>query len=297
MVSDPDLDPGPVIDDACEREYNLRPRHPERGAVYDGFARRSAAFRESCRCLLDEPYAAGTRTRLDVFPAGPGAPILVFIHGGYWRALDKAVFSFLAEPFVKAGVSVVLPNYDLAPAVTVRDIAGQIREALSWLLSNAGRYGADPSRLVLAGHSAGGHLAALTALTCTEGPIGRALRGIVPVSGLFDLAPLLRTSINRDIRLTPALALALSPLHLLHQPRDVPAPCLRLLVGGGETEGFLGQSRAFAEAWRRHGRSGELLVAPERTHFTVLEELGDPDGPVFADILTMLGHPGRSNRP
>ncbi|MBP2292905.1 alpha/beta hydrolase [Azospirillum rugosum] len=278
-----DGDPAP-IDEAMEREFNLRPRHPEREAVYADFARRSAAFREAHPALLDQRYGPGPRARLDVFPAGDGAPVFLFIHGGYWRTLDKDVFSFLAASFVDAGISVVMPNYDLVPSVPLADIVEQMRQALAWVRAEAASFGADASRIVLSGHSAGGHLAAYTALTDSIG-----IRGVLPVSGVFELARLLRTSINRDARMTPAVADALSPHRLAAEMTSLPAVPLLLLVGGEETAGFQQQSRDFLEVWRGRGRPGAMVLAPGRTHFTVLETLADPHGPVFNEVRRILG--------
>ncbi|MCW2238925.1 alpha/beta hydrolase [Azospirillum canadense] len=271
------------IDEAMEREFNLRPRHPEREAVYAEFAHRSARFRETRPALLNQRYGAGPRALLDVFPAGAGAPVFLFIHGGYWRTLDKDVFSFLAEPFLEAGITVVMPNYDLVPSVPLADIVEQMRQALAWLRAEAASFGADASRIVLSGHSAGGHLAAYSALTDSAG-----IRGVVPVSGVFELSRLLRTSINRDARMTPAVADALSPHRLAAEMASLPPIPLLLLVGGEETAGFQQQSRDFLEIWRDRGRPGAMVLAPGRTHFTVLETLADPQGPVFNEVRTIL---------
>ncbi len=284
------------IDEAVEREYNLRPRHPERESVYAGFAERSAAYRETPGALLNQRYGEGPRACLDVFPAGAGAPILVFIHGGYWRTLNKDVFSFLAAPYVNAGVTVVMPSYDLVPSVPLASIVKQMRQMLAWVRANASSFGADASRIVLSGHSAGGHLAALTALTDTPGMDGSGICGVVPVSGVFELAPLLHTSINREARLTPASADELSPLRLARRLPTVPATPLLLLVGGEETAGFQQQSRDFMEIWRSRGLAGGMVLAPGQTHFTVLETLADPAGSVFNDILTFLNVPCSPSR-
>lgn len=279
------------IDDMVEREYNLRLRHPERESIYADFARRSAAYREGQGVLLNQRYGDGPRACLDVFPAGAGAPILVFIHGGYWRTLDKDVFSFLAAPYVEAGITVVMPNYDLAPSVPLTRIAEQMHQALAWLRAEASSFGADAARIVLSGHSAGGHLAAYTALTDATAADRPMIRGIVPVSGVFDLAPLLRTSINREARLTPATAEALSPLRLARRLATLPPLPLLLLVGGDETAGFKQQSRDFQTLWQSRGLGGDMVLAPGRTHFTVLESFADPNGPVFGGVATMLRSP------
>ena len=284
---------GPLatIEPALEREYNLRPRHPERQAVYADFARRSQLTRSRLPALLDQRYDDGPRALLDVFPAGSGAPLFVFIHGGYWRTLDKSIFSCLAESFVDAGITVVMPNYDLAPTVPLRTIVAQMRAMLAWVAGNAARFGADPERFVLAGHSAGGHLAAMAALDChariDTRLSGAALRGLVPVSGLFDLRPLLSTSVNGDARLSPVEAEELSPILRMRREGVPPVPLL-LLAGGAETDGFKQQSEGFLAAWRGQGGSGDLLLAPGCTHFTVLDAMAAPEGAVLAAVGAAL---------
>lgn len=279
--------PASTIEPALEREYNLRPRHPERQAVYADFARRSELTRDRLPALLDQRYGSGPRAVLDVFPAGPGAPLFIFIHGGYWRTLDKSIFSCLAESFVAAGICVVMPNYDLAPGVPLRTIVGQMRAVLGWLGENAAGFGGDAGRFVLSGHSAGGHLAAMAALDC-HARADAALRGLVPVSGLFDLRPLLRTSVNHDIRLPPEEAAALSPVLRAGRLGVPPVPLL-LLAGGAETDGFKLQSETFLSAWRDEGGSGEFILAPGCTHFTVLDAMAAPDGEVLATVTRALG--------
>ncbi|NYZ11166.1 alpha/beta hydrolase [Azospirillum sp. RWY-5-1] len=274
------------IDEATERQFNLRLRHPERLSVYADHSRRSAAFRDACPgALLNRPYGPGARAVMDVFPAGQGAPILVFIHGGYWRTLDKDIFSFIAAAYVAAGVTVVMPNYDLAPKATLGAITAQVQGMLSRLVEDAPAFGADPGRIVLSGHSAGGHLAAMAALT---GPTD-VVRGLAPVSGLFALEPLLRTTVNRDVRMSAEDARSLSPLWLLDRLPEPPSFPLSLLVGGDETDGFKQQSRDFRDAWTARGGAAAITHAPGTTHFTVLDALADPASPTFAAILSMLG--------
>lgn len=274
------------VDEATERQFNLRLRHPERLAVYADFSERSAAFRAACPgAMLNRPYGQGGRAVMDVFPAGQGAPILVFVHGGYWRTLDKDIFSFIAAPYVAAGVTMVMPNYDLAPQATLGAITAQVRAMLRRVVEDAPSFGADPGRIVLSGHSAGGHLAAMAAL---DGPAG-VVRGLVPVSGLFALEPLLRTTVNRDVRMSGEDARALSPLRLLDRLPEPPAFPLSLLVGGEETDGFKQQSRDFLDGWAARGGTADIIYAAGTTHFTVLDALADPASPTFAAILSMLG--------
>ena len=195
-----------MIDETLEAEFALRKRHPDRDTIYDEHKRRSAIVRAESACILDQRYAAGPRCLIDIFSAGDHAPVLFFIHGGYWRALDKSYVSFIAEPFRNAGITVVVPGYDLVPGIRVGGIVEQMRLALDWIVNRLA-----PERVVVSGHSAGGQLAAMLALDQAvrgEGPIV----GLAAVSGAFDLRPLLRTSINADLNLSAEEAAEASPL-------------------------------------------------------------------------------------
>ncbi len=271
-----------TIDAAAEGEYNLRARHPERSAVYEGFARRSEALRRAEPRHQAQRYAASPNCVVDFFPAavsGP-APLLFFIHGGYWRALDRGLFSFLARPWLDRGVHVALPGYDLAPAVTVRAIADQVRAAFEMLLAQAGPLGIDRARCIVSGHSAGAHLGAL--LLCERRDVGAA--AFVGISGVYDLRPLLATSVNHDIRLNPAEAAALSPA--LHDA--CPAPRCLCAVGGAETAGFRQQSQRYAAMLQERGCAARSLEVPGRTHFDVLDDLADPSAALFRAAFALL---------
>jgi arylformamidase len=280
---------GPVIgspaiplDDAIEREYNLRLRHPERGAVYDRCAAASEVLRGQVAGFTGLRYGASPNSVIDFFPAqvsGP-APLFLFIHGGYWRALDRRIFSFVARPWLARGVHVALPGYDLAPAASVGAIAAQVETALDWLLQRAGELGVDSGRVVVSGHSAGAHLGAL-GLTSRPGWSARAFVGI---SGVYDLQPLLATSVNRDVHLSAVEAQALSPQG---RPAD---PAVRYLcaVGGAETDGFRRQSRDYAAMLRAQGCDVQLLEVSNRTHFDILDDLADAGQPLFRSAYALL---------
>ncbi|MBK9083704.1 MAG: alpha/beta hydrolase [Rhizobiales bacterium] len=258
-------DPGGLADfDDLEFHYNPRVATPEAAAlIADWDARASIARALSPPQTLR--YGRGARETIDVFrPARPRGTLL-FIHGGYWRALAKEQFSWLAPPWVEAGVTVALMEYPLCPAVSVAQIAQGCRRGLSRLveaLTPAER------RIAVAGHSAGGYLAAdlLTADWASPPP----LAGVLSISGVFDPAPLIATSINADIRLTPESARDLSLL--AREPR-LAAP-LALAVGELEPEAFHRQSDALASRW--HGLTPERLTVDATNHFTVLEPLVDP---------------------
>lgn len=278
--------PHTLIDPALEAEYALRRRHPERESVYDGHRRLGAALRATGGWRLDQRYGPGPRCLLDVFPAGEGAPVLFFIHGGYWRALDKSDVSFIAGPCLTSGVTLVAPGYDLVPGVRVADIVDEMRLALRWVVENLA-----PSRIVVAGHSAGGQLAAMLALDQAargNGPIC-ALAGL---SGVYDLRPLRHTSINADLRLSAPEAAALSPLLRLG---DLP-PGARLMpllcaVGGDETDGFKRWSRDFAELWGARGGAVQRMEPARRNHFTLLDPLADGADPLTRAILALARSP------
>ena len=194
----------------CEREYNARAAIPDHAAIFARWTDRAATTRRLRACLIDLPYGDTAHEKLDLFAArSDGAPLLVFIHGGYWRSLDKSDFSFVAPAFNAAGALVLVPNYALCPAVTIEHIALQMAQAVAWAVDHAAEHGGDPARIALAGHSAGGHLAAML-LTCRWKEIDpglpvQPLAGALSISGLYDLEPLRHTpGVQRDLRLTPA---------------------------------------------------------------------------------------------
>jgi arylformamidase len=280
-----------------EQNYSLRPRHPEREGIYADYRARSERLRASMPERRVHAYAAPARCAIDWFPASAarpapadGVPLLVFIHGGFWRALDRDTFSFIAEHYVKAGVAVAMIGYELAPAVRLSRIVEQVSDAVLWLNRHAGELGFDPRRVSISGHSAGGHLAAMISATPPASLEGHPLVATVPVSGLFSLAPLLLTSVNHDVRMTPVEALRLSPSEM---PRFYTGEFI-VAVGEAETEGFIGQSRDFTAAAQAAGSPATLEIVPRRTHFDVLEDLAQPELPLFQRVLGAVQRAPRS---
>jgi arylformamidase len=280
-----------VIHDAAwhDLQYNNRRRVPDFAQYFERWRSESAQARAQLRCDLDIPFLAGSAVALDVFPAARAdAPVLVFIHGGYWRSLDKSDHSFVAAPFVEAGAMVVVPNYSLCPAVTVDTIALQSAHALAWVHRNAARYGADAARLVVAGHSAGGHLAAML-LACDGQRLApdlppRLVRRAVSISGLYDLAPIAAApSLQVDLRLTPDVISRTSPARFA-----APAGAqLASVVGALESDEFLRQNRLIRDCW------GSVAVPvceelPGRNHFSVLDELVESQGSVHRRVVQWL---------
>ena len=273
-----------------EAGYNLRLRHPDFDEYLAVWEAESARVRDSLDCILDVRYGAGPNMTADLFPAPTsGAPIQVFIHGGYWRGMDKDVHSFPAEGFVAAGGAAVSLNYALAPAVTLDTIIEQCRTAHEWVADNAGRLNGDPDRIFVSGHSAGGHLTAM--MLCTDwaarGRPADLVKGGTAISGIFDLAPLMETSINDDVRLDAEAAARNSPIHNL--PAAGAGGPLIAAVGAAETAAFVAQNRAFAEAWQARGFEATVMEIEGLHHYNVVMEMGRPGSALTQAALTQMG--------
>jgi len=281
-----------------DAQYNNRALVPEHGQHLAHWAHHSAAARRNLRqALTDVAYGHGPGETLDIFPppAKPGkppAPVLVFIHGGYWRSLDKADHSFVAEPFVKKGACVVVPNYALCPAVTIPDIALQMVQALAWVYRHIGVHGGDPQRITVVGHSAGGHLAAML-LSCLWQQVDPDLpsdliKDAMSISGLYDLQPLCHTPFLQDsLRLSPGDALKASPARMPSPYVGEGRGVLVSVAGADESDEFRRQNRLIRQAW------GEEAVpvceeVPGRNHFSVLEALVEPKHQLHKLALRML---------
>jgi arylformamidase len=275
--------------DPLDREYNPRVGVPDIAGLFARWQQNAREARERLPCRLDLQYGPAPVETLDLFQApGPNRPLLIFIHGGYWRALDKNDFSWVAPAYVAAGFSVAVLNYGLAPATPLPEIVAQMRRACVWLHRNARDLEIDPLRIVCSGHSAGGHLTAMMLATdwtqiSPELP-SRLLNGAIAVSGLFDLAPVARAPFVRDdLRLDDALVRQLSPT-LLPLHNDVP---LLLAVGALETAEFHRQSQLIASHWPLACRDA-LLDLPEGNHYTACEALAAPGSALFQAVCSML---------
>ena len=272
---------------AVEREYNLRAAFPDHPHWFARWAADSAAARQRLAASLNLRYGSGPKQTIDLFPAAHPRGALLFIHGGYWRALDKSDHSFVAPPLVAQGIGVAVINYDLCPQVSIARIVEQCREGLAWLHREGARYGVPARRLVVAGHSAGGHLAAMLVATDWRARgLPTAVAGAVAISGVFDLEPLLQVSFNDDLQLDAAQARAVSPIHL----RPHAAVPLVIAAGADETREFIRQSWLLWQRWPEchpRGRDGPLLLA-ERHHFSVLTDLGDPNSTLAEAVRSVF---------
>lgn len=271
-------------DPELEAGYNVRAAIPDHPAMFARWKQESADFRAQAGGRLDLPYGEDAAQTLDYFPAGPGAPLQVFLHGGYWQAMDKADFSFIARPWNESGVSVAIPNYALCPAVSLDTIVAQMRRALAWLHAHAAELGFDEGRLQLSGHSAGGQLVAMMMATDWPGLMAPVARSAVSISGLFDLEPLRHTSINDKVGLDAASAERNSPMLL--RPR-VRLPFI-LAVGEHESAAFHAQSDAMAARWGPALPRTQRMTLAGCNHLTAVAELGRPGSALFEASLALL---------
>jgi arylformamidase len=264
-----------------EGEYNPRQRVRDPQRYFDAWASRAAAARAGLRGMLDLAYGAGSRERLDLFRADNAHGTVVFVHGGYWRAFDKDFFSWVAEPFVRAGISVAIPSYPLCPAVRLKDIIRSVSTAVTHLqralLTPDERQGT-----VLVGHSAGAHLAACLFAAAQRDAADPTIDGIVCISGLFDLLPLLHTEMLSGMGWEPEELHAVSPLYMA----EPPGGALVLAVGGDESGEFHAQSARFAQAWAR--RATGMLRPAGRDHFSVLDDLHSSDSELTRVAIGLL---------
>jgi arylformamidase len=271
-----------------DAQYNPAATAPDAEAVIQRWADRSAAVAARPGCELGVKYGPTREEYCDVFPAGDGAPVHVFVHGGYWRRFSARDHAFVAPPLVAAGITTVVMNYALCPSVSLDEIVRQTRASLAWAFANASRFGADPDRLTVSGHSAGGHLVAMALVTDWPGAYDLPrdmIKGGAAVSGLFDLGFLPYSYVQPKVQATWDQVARLSPLRRLPGR----APPLLVAVGEQETGEFRRQSREFHAAWREAGLVGSYLEPAGRNHFTVLDELGRPDGELHA-ALARLAH-------
>ncbi|MBZ0216682.1 MAG: alpha/beta hydrolase [Fimbriimonadaceae bacterium] len=279
---------GKKLADICEANYNNRKLVPDHGDEIANWQNDAAAYRRNSECAEDIVYmeesdGGSARTALDIFwPANTDreqCPIAMFIHGGYWQAMDRKLFSHLARGLNLRGVAVAMPSYDLCPDATIGRITDQVAAACVWLWRRYGR------RIAVGGHSAGGHLTAAMMVhdfVALGAPADMVTNGL-PISGIFDLRDLVHSSINEKVGMTLEEAARWSPL--LATPPN--AGLLHAWVGGDESEAFHWQNRAIVRVWRKAGVTTSAHTAKGANHFTVLRALTDPNSKMtenFAEL-------------
>lgn len=250
---------------------------------------RSARIRKKLTCKIDIAYGDSPGQTLDVFPAAAkGAPAHIFIHGGYWRSLDKHIYSHVAGPMVAAGATVVLVNYDLCPSVRITHIVGQVRRAIIWVYKNIARHNGDRKKIYVSGHSAGGHLTGMMIATDWSKEAGLPndlIKGSAPLSGLFDIEPHRHSQLQEDIRLTAKEAKAMSPMYL----PPVAKGSAIVAVGGIEPDLFHWQSLEYAARLRLHGVKAEYVSMAGDNHFNITDRLGSARDPLTKALIAQMG--------
>ncbi len=266
-----------------EAEYNNRRRVPEYGEINARWERASAAYRKDAKCELDKPYGRTERQKFDLFhpPSGTPQGVVVFIHGGYWQRGDRKAYSFIAREFNARGLSVAVPSYTLCPEATVMQIVDEMRQCMKAV------FAATKMRPAVTGNSAGGHLTG--AMVATDwakvgGVPADLVRAGYAISGVFDLAPLIPTSINELAKLNAASAREASPLFWPAPAKD---RTFVAAVGGDESQEFIRQSLEIAKAWSSAGVKAECVIVPSTNHFTVVDELASAESAMVARLVAM----------
>jgi len=273
-----------------ERQFNPRAYTANFEAIVNVGFERSAAYRDNARNpRYGIAYGPSDRERLDLFlpDDANGTPVEIYIHGGFWRSRDKEDFSYIAGPVVDAGGIAAIVDYDLCPAVTLDEIVRQMRACVVWLHGNVAEHGGDPGRLHVTGHSAGGHLAAMLLATdwTAYGLPADVLKSVIPISGVFEVAPVMQTSVQDAVQLTADIAARNSPLFLPAQSK----PPVAITVGTSESEEFRRQSKAYADALTGQGLTVEYFEMPDLNHFSILTESTTPGNRLTAARLKLMG--------
>jgi len=274
--------------DELEFQYNPRVSVPEFPQLAEVRSAKSRRVRDSAKSWLNIAYGTSPREALDIYAGEKaGGPALVYIHGGYWRSGSKEDNANFVPAFTQRGATVALVEYDLCPQVTVTDIVRQTRASISWVFHNIARYGADPSKLYISGHSAGGHLTAMALAHDwqTESLPTDFIKGAVAMSGVYDLDMVMHISANEQIGMTPEIA---KQNNTFLSPPRVNCPVL-IAVGSAEPEGWKHMSRDYFEFCKQSGLKTEYLEVPGANHYTMSEHLGDPNSPLTQAIFTLVG--------
>jgi arylformamidase len=271
-----------------EYQYNPRVSVPEFPELAKVRAAQAREVRESAKSWLNVAYDTSPRETLDIYAADkPGGPVLVYIHGGYWRSGSKEDNCNFVPTFTKRGATVVLVEYDLCPQVTVSDIVRQTRSAIAWVYKNIVRYSGNPAKLFVSGHSAGGHLTAMALAHdwTKEGLPADLIKGAVATSGVYDLDMVTKISVQEQVCMTPEIAKLNSPF--LHRPL-VKCP-LVVAVGGDEPKGWQQMSQDYFNFCRENGMSVEYLIEPGANHYTMSERLLDDSRPLTRAMIKLMG--------
>lgn len=277
-----------------DAQYNNRARVPEHARIHAAFEAQGDAVLADFDTRLDVSYGPSAEETLDIYlpKGGPteGMPVNVFLHGGYWYSRHKNDFRFLARGMVPSGAALVVVNYALVPRVNLDEVVRQCRAAVAWTYRNATTFGADPERIYVSGHSAGGHLVAMMMTTgwpaFADGLAANVIKGGAALSGIYDLTPIPLGYMRDTLQFTPEQVARNSPMTLTPATK---APLI-VGVGGGESEEFLRQSLEFAEKWGAPGGIECWMITLDGiNHFTILGEFADPKSVLTQAVLKQMG--------
>jgi arylformamidase len=274
---------------ALDKQYNNRAMVPNFADIVQNWERQSEALRQRATHHAGIAYGSGVREYLDIFPGGKAeAPLHVFFHGGYWQGMQSNVFHFIADGFLTRGITTILVNYPLAPAATMAEIIDACRRAVVWIYRHAAEYGANPHKIYISGHSAGGHLVAMLLATAwadwDDDLPADLIKGGCAISGLFNLIPIQRSYVNDNIGINEAMARQYSPDFL------APATISPLIISVGEAESaeYHAQSEELATTWTEKGAAIQTLTIAGANHFTILDALVQPEGVLHRAILAQM---------
>jgi len=277
------------VDPILEKGYNVRLLVDDFDGLINRWSDRSEKFRQNVDSSLNCQYGDGEKDKLDIFRCGEAnAPLFIFVHGGYWQRGDKSVYSFVAESFINSGIDVALIGYQLCPVASMTNIVEKIQEAIIWIWRNAENYSISKNRINVSGHSAGGHITGMILATdwqqiSSDLPTDLVKTGI-PISGLYQLEPLRKTTIADALGLDDVESMALSP-HFFEPITTAP---ILVTLGGTETPEFHWQTDQFVEKWKLHDISLDYHAEPDVDHFGVVERLASKDSQIFKKISDWL---------
>jgi len=276
--------------DSLDLQYNNRAAVGDFRDYVDQWTKESIDFTLGSRCHLNVPYGTHPRETLDIYLPDDHvglARVMIFFHGGYWQAMNKSVFSFIAKSFTEQGFVTVMPNYPLSPEVSVKEIVKSCRKSIAWLSFNADRYGGNPRLLHLAGHSAGGHLVAMMLSSAWKdygSDVQKSIYSACSLSGLFELEPIRLSYLNEKLKINKDEIEEISPFY--HRP-TTPIPFLAA-VGEEESEEYHVQTQEFANRWHEHGAKAEAMIVPKTNHFSILDAFCDQESELRKKLIKMV---------
>jgi arylformamidase len=262
---------------ALDDSYDNHKAVPESAAMFNDWFVRSKVFRSAHSQYLDIAYGSLECEKIDYYSAGPGTPLVIFIHGGFWQQYSKNNFSFLAESYLKEGISVAMVDYPLAPQANMDQIVVSTAKAVQFIGQHISEWGGNPKNVVLSGWSAGGHL-------CVTSMNKMKVKAVVPISGIFELEPLIGTFLNKNLQMDLAIAKRNSPM--LNLPTGTTP--IYLFIGGSELSEMRRQSYDFSDKLKAIKYPVELEDIPGKNHFTMLEQFEYPEGVIHGFIVSLI---------